>query len=184
MPTYVRARGLARKGVRIRSKLAGGSAVTLTGRGWTLLDLDDPNTRADVAHHSSIGQILVGGNVNRYTTAPVAVVDSGCVVTPRQGSLVLDVSAGTVRLAANTTQAVTATTVTLGAAPATAGQKRVDLVQVRATTGAVTLVAGTAGPGAVAPAVTTAGTDIALAYVLVEANATQPTYVDDVRPLP
>lgn len=179
MPSYVRARGLARRGIRIRSTVSGPTAVTINNKTTVVLDLDDAATRADVAHHSAIGQLLTFGDPPRSTTSPV--VEQGFTGVAQAGSLNVPVTAGRLRDAANATVTGVATVVTAGAAPGTG--KRLDLIQVHTGTGVVTLKAGTsATAGAVAPAAD--ATNIGVATVLVEAGQTQVTAVNDVRPLP
>jgi hypothetical protein len=186
MPNYVRVRGLARRGIRVRSSIASQNAVTVAGNNSVIVDLDDPKTRADIGHHASIGQLQVIGPVARIANgvaANAAVVDQGLVVTPRAGSLVLDVSAGRFRWNSAgtwTTVNVAATTVTLGAADAT--NPRVDYVQVT-TGGVVSAVAGTAAAVPTAAAAPTAPT-FKLAEAYVPATATTPLNVVDTRPLP
>jgi hypothetical protein len=179
MPSYVRVRGLGRKGIRLRSSLSGPTAVTVNNKTTVVVDLDDAATRADLAHHSSIGQLLVFGDPPRSSTVPV--VDFGFTGAATQGSLSVSVTAGRLRDAANATVSGVATTVTAGAAPGTG--KRVDLIQVHTTTGVVSLKAGTsATAGAVAPAAD--ASNVGVATVIVEAGQTQVTAVNDIRPLP
>ena len=179
MPTYVRVRGLARRKIRVRSAISAANAISINNKTSVVVDLDDAKTRADLNHHISIGQLLTVGAVARGTGATI--VDSGVIGTAGQGSSSVSVTSGTLRTTANATVAVAATTVTAGASPATG--KRVDLVQVDTTSGAVTLKAGVAAAvGAVAPA-PDAG-NLAVAEVIVEAGATGVTAVNDVRPLP
>jgi hypothetical protein len=187
MPTYVRVRGNARRGIRLRSSIGAQNAVTITNRQATIVDLDDPNTRADLGHHISIGQLLVLDTVARATFGayPNTVVQQGAVATSAgSGTFQVNVSAGTLLTATaattSTTQAVAAQSVTLGAP---AAQPRVDTIQVATATGVVSVVAGTpAVAGAAAPAA--AGGNIAIAEAYVAPGATQPSYVRDVRPLP
>lgn len=187
MPSYVRVRGNARRGIRLRSSIGAQNAVTVTNRQSTIVDLDDPNTRADLGHHISIGQLLVLDTVPRSTfgTYPNTVVQTGVVPTAAgSGSLQVNVSAGTLLTAtaagASTTQAVAAQSVTLGAPSA---NPRIDTIQVATATGVVSVVAGTAAvAGASAPAA--AGGNIAIGEAYVAPGATQPSYVKDVRPLP
>jgi hypothetical protein len=187
MPTYVRVRGLARRGIRLRSSIGAQNAVTVSNRQITTVDLDDANTRADLGHHVSIGQLLVLDTVPRSTFGayPNTVVQTGAVATSAgSGTFQVNVSAGTLLTATaattSTTQAVAAQTVTIGNPSA---QPRVDTIQVATATGVATVVAGTAAvAGASAPAA--AGGNIAIAEVYVAPGATQPSYVKDVRPLP
>lgn len=179
MPSYVKVRGLARRGIRLKSALTGPTAVNVNNKTTVVVDLDDAGTRADLAHHSAIGQLLVFGEPQRSTTAPV--IEAGVVGQAVPGSLNVPVTAGRTRDAANATVAVPAVTVTAGAAPATG--KRVDLVQVNTTTGVTTLKAGTAANAAAAAPAPDA-TNVPVATVLVEAGQTQVTAVNDVRPLP
>lgn len=192
MPTYARVRGLARRGIRVRSKLGGGNAVTIGGSSTITVDLDDPNTRQDIAHHSAIGQLQIVDFVARQTSAAASAgaVQSGFVVTPRQGSLVADVTGGTFLWNDATTLrtvTLTATTVTFGA-NATANP-RTDYVVLDVTaggaTGAVIVTAGsTTFP--FGGAATVAAPDVVIAEALIPANTTatsQPVYVIDRRPL-
>jgi hypothetical protein len=191
MPTYVRVRGLARKGVRLRTSLAasGGNAVTLTGTTAVIVDLDDPKTRADVAHHSSIGQIQVIDYVSKVASvaASSGAVQSGCVVTPRFSSLVADVSAGVFvwnDAATLRTVTVTAQTVTFGANAT--GNNRTDFVVLTPVAGGVTygitvLAGGTTFPWG-EPA-TPAAPAVVLAKAVIAPNGTQPLSVLDTRPL-
>jgi hypothetical protein len=186
MPQYVKVRGLARRGIRLRSALAAPNGVTVSGLNTVIVDLDDPKTRADIGHHASIGQLQVIDAVPRValgTAANAVVVDQGCVVLPNPGSLQLTVTPGSFRwnnAGTWTTVAFAGATLTVGTANAT--NPRVDYVQIT-NAGVASVVAGTAAPVAVAAAAPTAPT-FKVAEVYVPVNATQPLSVVDTRPLP
>jgi hypothetical protein len=191
MPQYVRVRGLARKGVRLRTTLSstGGSAVTITGTNVVTVDLDDAKTRADIAHHSAIGQIQVIGTVARQTSAAAnaGAVQSGCVVTPRQGSLVADVSAGTFLWNdAGTLRTVPVTAQTVTFTANATGNNRTDYVVLTPTGGGVTYAISVTAGGTTFPfgaAATPAAPAAILATAVIPPSATQPTNVVDTRPL-
>lgn len=191
MPSYVRVRGLARRGIRVRSSISGtGNAVTVAGNQTVTLDLDDPKTRADISHHSAIGQLQVVDYVNRSTSAAASagVFTAGGNVVPRSGSLVADVTPGTfVWNDAATLRTVTipAQTVTFGANAS--GNPRTDFVIITpvagGTTFSITVTAGTTTfPFGGAPAAPAAPVQV-VAEVLIANNAIAPTYVLDRRPL-
>lgn len=179
MAEYVKVRGLSRKGVRI-------GKVVVTSRSTVTLNLDDPKTRQELAHHTAIGQVVTVGEVAPAATA-VSVVNSvdGLILRPTSGTTVrgLDLSAGQVRQANGTLTTVNAITVTYAAPDAT--NPRVDLVQVIETTGVVSLVGGVArATGPAAPAATTgppAGVPL-WNVVVPPVGSTQPVTLIDVRP--
>jgi hypothetical protein len=186
MPNYVRVRGLARRGIRLRSAIAAQNAVTVSGTNIVIVDLDDPKTRADIAHHAAIGQLQVVDAVARAAlgvAANAVVVDQGITVLPNPGSLQLTVTPGTFRWNSAgtwTTVQFAGATLTLGAANAT--NPRIDYVQVT-NAGVASIIAGTAAAVPVAAAAPTAPT-FKVAEVYLPANATQPLSVLDTRPLP
>lgn len=198
MPTYVRVRGLARRGIRLRSSIgaAGGNAITIAGLQTTIVDLDDPKTRADIAHHSAIGQLQVvdyvsGARVGATTSNNGLIVTSGLVVGNPGQTFVLPFTAGSLTWF-NTTGSVwtvvpvAAGTVTIGAPSST---PRIDTVVVN-TAGTVSVTAGTPAGNSPspAPAVATATIPVSPAPVaqvyVPTTGGTAPTYVLDVRPLP
>jgi hypothetical protein len=155
---------------------------------WTTqtFDLDDPVTRRELGRHIAIGQAFVVGDRAPANTA-VTVVNSinDLIVTftgGKQNPGTVDVKAGTLLLAAGTTQAVAAVSaLALGAAHAT--QPRIDIVQVNETNGVVSVKAGTQRPtGPAAPAAD--ASNVALYEVTrPPANSSRPVTLRDVRPL-
>jgi hypothetical protein len=113
-------------------------------------------------------------------------VSLGGVVTNRATGLTLDVTAGQITRADGSVRAITAGTVTVGAADAT--NPRVDTVVADTTSGAVSVIAGTATAGASTFTLTGRGTvpanRVVLAYVVVPATATNLTAANvvDARP--
>jgi hypothetical protein len=174
MPPYIRFVGTSRAPFRV-----GGQQIT--SKNVTVLDLGDPKTRQEVAHHVAIGRGLSLG-FHTPSVGNVTVITSGGVVTPTKGTTVrgLDVSAGQLRVAGGTTQAIAATTVAFGAAHASL--PRIDVVQVADATGVVTVQAGTAAANPTVPAPAASNTTLAAVYI--PANATVASWINDLRPLP
>lgn len=77
-----------------RSARIGLGAKDVTVGKVTYVNLDNPRTFRDLARHTTLGQVLEVGPVRFQLDQ--ARVDLGGVVTPRTGSLVLDVSAANV----------------------------------------------------------------------------------------
>lgn len=173
MPPYVKVQGTTRAPFRVNGQ-------KVTNKGAITLDLGDPKTRLEYAHHVAIGRIISVGSVAPAVAGTV--VTKGGVVTPTTSATVrgLDVTAGTTRVAAGTLNNFLATTVAFGAADPT--NPRVDLVIVSDTTGAISVVAGTAGVIPAAPAAGAGNT--ALAAVYIPATAVVASWINDVRPLP
>lgn len=174
MAPFAVVRGLARRPIRI-----GGQRVT--NKSDVTIDLGDATTRRDLAHHSAIGQVTVVSDRLPANTA-ITVIVSGGVVSETTGTTTrgLDVSAGSLKVAAGTTQAIAAQTVAFGAADAT--NPRVDLVVVADATGVASVVAGTArATGPAAPAAGAGNTPLAEVYV--PPTAVKASWIRDVRPL-
>lgn len=172
MPPYIKVLGTARAPFRV-----GGQQVS--SKAAITLDLGDPKTRQEFAHHVGIGRAVSLGDVAPATSGSTV---KGAVVTPTKGTTArgLDVTSGSVRVSGGTSVNIAATTVAFGAADAT--NPRVDIVQVVDATGVVSVKAGTAGATPAVPSPDASNT--ALAAVYVPANATSASWVNDIRPLP
>ena len=179
MAQLVQVRGAARAPYRV-NKLPVTSWTTQT------FDLDDPTTRRELGRHIAIGNaFVVGDRAPANTATPVVQNVNDLIVTftgGKQNPGTVDVKAGTIVRADGNTQAVAAVAaLALGAAHATL--PRIDIVQADSTTGAVTVLAGTArATGPAAPAA--AANNIALYEVTrPPQNSTRPVTLRDVRPL-
>lgn len=161
MAELVRVRGLSRRVVRLGTK-------SINNKATSVVDLDDPVTRRDVGHHSTLGALVIFGTV-------VAAVSSGAVVS-NGTTTTFSVTAGTLlRSDDGTTVAIPAGTNTaLGTAP-NVTNPRLDLVVADVVTGAVSQVAGTAAVAPQQPAVPSG--KIPLATLRVAANAAAPADV-------
>lgn len=170
----------------------GGKVLNATSD--TLLNVDSPRVQRDLARHSAIGAIHEGAR-GRIFQADDGYLTGGGVVANRATGLVVDISATSWVNAAKVAGNAAAGTATVGAADGT--NPRIDIVVVNTGSGAYSVVAGTATANATLalqrPGQTTntlAGiaavpaSSIALAYILVPANATNLTAANvlDVRP--
>jgi hypothetical protein len=181
MSTIVGLRGLARQ-----TKFDVGGKSFSTGV-TTLLNLDNKRVARDIARHSAIGQTVQA--IPAFFQNDDGVVEQGGKVTVRATGLVLDVSAINFTRASGAAGTGAAGTATIGAADAT--NPRVDTVVVNTTSGAFSVIAGTAtaanaggnnvalGGKAAVPA-----DRIVLAYVIVPPTATNlvQSAVLDARP--
>lgn len=160
-----------------------------TGAGASMLvNLDNPRVARDVARHTTLGALITGTTVPFFQNDDGVVTGGGTVATRATG-LVCDVAGGTFTRASGATGTITAGTVTVGTADVT--NPRVDTVVVDTTSGAVSLIAGTATTvQAGGTAIQLAGraavpaNRIVLAYIVVPAAATNlaQTAVVDARP--
>ncbi len=152
----------------------------VTPTATTFVDISDALQRKELAYHSAIGAVIPVGPLSA-SNADV-VVNSGAYTDEgaANNDLIVRTYAGTLRnRQTGATVSVTQTDTTLSAADAT--NPRIDLIQVDATTGAVTKKTGTAAASPVAPT-PDAGT-IVVAQVSVPANDTAITtnQITDVR---
>lgn len=147
------------------------------------IDISKGSVAKDFASHASIGQVYPVGPLTASNTDGVittgAIVDQGA----SSADLILGISAGEVRsrsTGVHVAVAATTTAVTLSAADAT--NPRIDIVQVKVSDGSVAKKNGT--PAAVPVAPTADAGYIAVANVLVDANATgiANAKITDVRP--
>lgn len=172
MSTIVTLRNFNRsQGVRIGGK-------KLRSNADTFVNVDSPRVQRDLGRHSAIGAFLHTGTA--FFQLDDGYVTNGGVVSNRATGLVLDVSPVSFITAAGATVSAAAGTATVGAADAT--NPRVDTIVVNTSSGAYSVIAGTAAAGAqiINPAATgflaSKGTVVAnrivLAYVLVPATAT------------
>lgn len=157
------------------------------------VNVDSGRVQRDLARHSAIGAVLQVGP--SFFQNDDGWVTGGGVVTPRATTLVVDVGAVSWVNAAKVAGNSAAGTATLGAADAT--NPRIDIVVVNTSTGAYSVVAGTATAGAsltptrpgvastfLAGVAAVPASSIALAYILLPATATtiSAANVLDVRP--
>jgi hypothetical protein len=158
------------------------------------VNVDSPRVQRDLARHAAIGALLQVGP--SFFQADDGYVTGGGKVSSRATTLVLDVSpVAWVNAAKVAGVQSTAGTATLGAADAT--NPRIDVVVVDTTTGAFSVIAGTATAGAslsptrpgaastyLAGVPAISANKIALAYVLLPPTATTvlAANVLDVRP--
>lgn len=161
-----------------RSQSVDIGAKKLSTSKFALLNVDSSRVQRDLARHTTLGALLQVG-------APIwqgddGIVTGGGVVTARATTLVLDVAATGYRTAAGVDAVAAVGTATIGAADVT--NPRVDTVVLNTSSGAYSVIAGTAaasGQIANPAAPNFRGTlgalpanRIVLAYVLVPANAT------------
>jgi hypothetical protein len=178
MSTMVGFRGTGRSRTRV-----GGKA--LTSDKTTLVNLDNKRAFRDLVRHGSIASTSIQV-VAPFFQNDDGVVEQGGAVTNRATGLVLDVSAVHFTRASGAKGTGAAGTATVGAADAT--NPRVDTVVVDTTSGAFSVIAGTATAGASLFNLQGKGAvpanRIVLAYVLVPATATNLTAanVADARP--
>ena len=171
-----------------RSQKVGLGGKDLRPNASTFINIDNPRVIRDLGRHSAIGSIFAVGSA--FYQNDDGYVEYGGSVTKQAAGLVLDVTTGGFRRANGAAGTITAGTATLGAADAT--NPRIDTIVVNTTTGAVSVIAGTATAGAhlsepsrtgFRAGVGTVPADrIVLAYVLLPATATNPTTVIDARP--
>lgn len=173
MAVYLPVRSLNRS-----SAIRIGTQTATTGT-TIYVDISNASVRRDLAHHTSIGQVLVVGGLSQSNVDTV--VTTGGTVTAGAG-LTVNVAAGETRTRSTGAYVAgaAATNQALAAAPS-AGNERTDLVS-WSSSGAVVVTNGTvAATGAsVVPATPTGNTP--LATVLVPASATVPGTITDVRP--
>lgn len=178
MSTMVGYRGTSRRSQRIGSK-------SVDSNKTTLINLDNKRAWRDLVSHSSIANTAI------QVTAPFYQNDDGTVaqgglVKNRATGLVLDVTAIHFVRTSGAKGTGAAGTATVGAADAT--NPRIDTVVVDTTSGAFSVIAGTATQGASLFNLQGKGTvpanRIVLAYVLVPATATNLTAASlaDARP--
>lgn len=165
-----------------------GKTLSPTVTSW--INIDSSRSQRGLAAHSSIGAVRSVGAP--FYHGDDGVIERGALVTTRATTLVVDVSAGSLVSAAGTRVAVPAATGTVTTADAT--NPRIDTIVLNTSTGAVVVVAGTATAGAHlsepsktgfrAGAAAIPASRIAIAHVLVPANATTllQANVLDVRP--
>jgi hypothetical protein len=143
------------------------------------VDVSKASVRKELAYHSSIGQVYVTGPLTGNNSNTVVV--TGGAVTAGAG-LSVNVSAGEIRDRSTGlyVAGLAATNSAIGANAS--GNPRIDLVVWDNTSGAVSVVAGTAAVAPVAPA-TPAGKTL-LATVAVANGAGAPGTITDLRPRP
>lgn len=175
MSTWVTIRSVNRsQNVRVAgNKLTPSSSVRV--------DLDDPKTRRDFQQHSAIGAITVvpGGSTSQTAvvwTGGTGVAGAGLAVNTNPGELRNNVTDTYLTFPTSG-----GTNLALATAP-TAGNSRLDLVQVNYTTGAVTAVTGVVAPTGSQVASSAAAGNLPLYTVLVGPSATIPGTITDVRP--
>jgi hypothetical protein len=142
MAEFIKIRGLARRGFRVANQ-------QVTSGKNVVVDLDVGQARRDLAHHMSIGQVVVVGETD------VAVERNTGKVTPGTTTTV-SVSAGTLyndsvtgQYPASVTVPGVANTAVTAADPT---NPRIDLVTLNRSTGAAVVTAGTAAATPVPPA--------------------------------
>lgn len=158
---------------------------TLSPTKTTLLNLDNPRHRRDLTSHGSVGSSYVQSTIPLFQNDD-GVVGLGGKVAVQATGLVTDVSAVNFTRASGVAGSGVAGTATVTAADAT--NPRIDTVVVDTTSGAYSVIAGTATAGT--NNVTLAGraavpaNRAVLAYVLVPATATKLSQdnVIDARP--
>jgi hypothetical protein len=143
------------------------------------VDISSGSTKRELNHYQAIGSVIAVGQLT--ATNSDAVVVTGGVVSAGTG-LSVNVTAGELRTRSTGlyVNGASATNSAIGANAS--GNPRIDLVVWDNTSGAVSVVAGTAAASPVAPA-TPAG-KTALATVAVANGASAPGTITDVRPRP
>lgn len=144
MPRYIRIRGLARNGIRIKNQM-------VKNTGEVLVDLDDAAVRRDLQRHSAVGAYITVPNVSSSSTSPAAVLQGGVVTPQGTPDQTVDVSAGTLFNKSTGTYVDWALVDNQAHSAASGANPRKDIVQVNYVTGVVSKKDGTAAASPVAP---------------------------------
>lgn len=147
------------------------------------IDISDGATRRDLAHHISIGGVVVVGPVSANNSETVVV--SGAVVTA-QGTpdQTVDVSASELRNRSTGAYVTGAASDNLAATAAHATLARIDIVQVNTTTGVASYKAGTAAASPSAPSPDAGNIAVARVARAANDNTIAAGDITDVRPRP
>lgn len=146
----------------------------------TFVDIDDPVSRKELGHHSTLGAVFVVGPLSASNADVVVQSGASTDEGAANNDMVVRTYAGTIRnRQTGATVSVPQTDTTIAAADGT--NPRNDVIQVNTTTGAVTKVTGTPAAAPTTPAVTAGNIGIAVVNVPANDTAITTSQVTDTR---
>lgn len=173
MSLYLPVRAISRS----QSVRVGNQRLTSTATSY--VDISDGKTKRELQNHQALGSVVVVGQLTANNSD--VVVTTGGLGSAGTG-LSVNVSAGELRNRSTGVYVAGASATNQALTANSSGNPRVDLVVWDNTTGAVSVVTGTAAASPVAP--TAAAGTTPLFTVAVANGASAPGTITDVRPRP